>query len=73
MPTDLEISFVEVQEKNVEQLKVLNRGIFPINYQVNVTGYLCVVYSRKEAWQRCQHIQKSALLRFHRTASIKTY
>ena len=38
MPTDLEITFVEVREKNVEQLKVLNRAIFPINYQVNATG-----------------------------------
>lgn len=36
MPTELELSFVEVREKNVEQLKVLNRAIFPINYQVNV-------------------------------------
>lgn len=34
MLTDLNISFVEVRDDNVEQLKVLNRAIFPINYQV---------------------------------------
>lgn len=33
MPTELKISFAEVRDKNVEQLKVLNRAIFPINYQ----------------------------------------
>ena len=40
MPTDLDISFVEVRDENVEQLKVLNRAIFPINYQVN-QGSVC--------------------------------
>ncbi|DBA94976.1 TPA: N-acetyltransferase 5 [Trebouxia sp. C0004] len=30
---DLEITFDEVQEQNLEQLKILNRAIFPINYQ----------------------------------------
>ena len=39
MHTELEISFVEVRENNVEQLKVLNRAIFPINYQVTVTSW----------------------------------
>ncbi|KAL3163256.1 hypothetical protein ABBQ32_009655 [Trebouxia sp. C0010 RCD-2024] len=36
MPTELDISFVEVRDENVEQLKVLNRAIFPINYQDRV-------------------------------------
>ncbi len=32
---DHEITFDEVREQNLEQLKILNRAIFPINYQVN--------------------------------------
>ena len=31
---DLEITFDEVRKQNIEQLKILNRAIFPINYQV---------------------------------------
>ena len=31
---DLEITFDEVRKQNIEQLKILNRAIFPIKYQV---------------------------------------
>ena len=31
--TQLPITFDGIREKNLEQLKVLNRAIFPINYQ----------------------------------------
>lgn len=51
MHTELEISFVEVRENNVEQLKVLNRAVFPINYQVTVT---IVFTPHRGSWQLCQ-------------------
>ena len=35
-PAQLEISFDQVSESNLEQLKTLNRVIFPINYQDRV-------------------------------------
>ncbi len=39
---DLEITFDEVRKQNIEQLKILNRAIFPINYQViRVSCHYC--------------------------------
>lgn len=68
MPTELDISFVEVRDENVEQLKVLNRAIFPINYQV-MRGFVCstalvgLLAATHFPWR----------VRMHRIAFTKTY
>ena len=34
MPEELSVTFVEVQPHNIEQLRALNIGLFPVKYQV---------------------------------------
>jgi N-alpha-acetyltransferase 50 len=35
---ELQVSFDEVREKNVEQLKMLNNIVFPIKFPVSASG-----------------------------------
>ena len=40
MPAELQITFDDLREQNVEQLKILNRAVFPIKYQVSIVSMI---------------------------------